>query len=217
MSGQAGSLWPPNRNRLRCWPCPSSYLPARVLEERGLLQRLCLSNSVMKRKSSHLRSAVGPVLENYVPLPSSENPLSSSPRSGTWILPSSWTLKGSCAKQPSPTTTRCAKSARGGGDFRDSSLSTIPCAAEGDGATPATCERPGLRPRGATDDSAAVVRSTTRAGSSETGSDAGCKTLNVTHKRSPGYFQALMNVTYYCCAYLSVVLRLVRFLLSWNL
>lgn len=54
-------------------------------------------------KSSQLRSAADPVLLLYI-----------SPCSGTWILPLSWTLKGSCAKQPSVTTTRCAKSERWG-------------------------------------------------------------------------------------------------------
>lgn len=29
---------------------------------------------------------------------------------GTWSSPWSWTLKGSCARQPSPTTTKCASS-----------------------------------------------------------------------------------------------------------
>lgn len=93
------------------------------------------------------------------------------PCSGTWILPLSWILKGSCAKQPLTTTTRCAKSGTGGrGDFWDPHWGPFPTQRrETEPLLPPVKEQAKAQKE--------EVPPTLDEGS--TGSDACCKTLNV--------------------------------------
>lgn len=142
------SVFQTNNNRFYCWPC---QYPLLLLWERGvgLAPFCCLTQTACAYLTSclvagsnwnpdstlfffywSLSSIIPPqpptLYENHL----SENHLSflsppPEPRSVTWTSPSSWISKDSCVKRPLPTTTRCVKSNRWGGDF-GAPLSTTP-------------------------------------------------------------------------------------------